>query len=122
MAKKKSIFDGDYEEEGIEPEEFEFLDEPEEHTETSDEIEMQMHIGETPVDVYSEEGLDEEMENDEIEPWEEGFMHGELHGGSMAECYTCGKVLDQESDDIFEREVEHVRRVYCSVECRDQDR
>ncbi|MEM4336584.1 MAG: hypothetical protein QXG86_01100 [Candidatus Woesearchaeota archaeon] len=77
MAKKKiSIFDvkkGEDEEfameRGIE-------DEPEEHEGTHEEEKIKFVKGEKEMDVYSEEGREEGLEEDEIEVWEEGFAEG----------------------------------------------
>ncbi len=53
-----------------------FEDEPEEHEESSDELEEEMEIGEKEEDVYSEEGREKLVEDDEIDSWEAGFAEG----------------------------------------------
>lgn len=114
MVKKKG-YKKDLEEIHVYAEEYEFLDEPGETVTPADEIEISMHIGDKDVDVYSEEGLDEEIKNDEIAPWEQGFMEGELHGGNLGECHLCGKILDQE--EVYERELNGIKRFFCSKNC-----
>jgi hypothetical protein len=121
MAKKKTIFEGSYEKEGILPEEYEFLDEPEEHLETPAEFELKMALGDKEVSVYTEEGISEELENDEIAPWEAGFMKGELHGGNLGECHRCGKVMSNEAEQVFDKEVHGVVRHFCSQECMNDE-
>jgi len=119
MAKKKSIFDEELENEGILSEEYEFLDEPEEHLELPEDFEMKLAIGEKEISVYTEEGISEELENDEIEPWEAGFMEGELHGGHQAGCFQCNKILDSVAEQIYAREVDGIVRFFCSQTCMD---
>jgi hypothetical protein len=53
-------------------------------------------------DIYSEEGLEELEENDEISPEEAGFMEGEKDGGRLAKDALTGEpILDHH--DIVER-------------------
>ena len=47
-----------------------------EHEEDSDTVELEMETGEKDEDVYTEEGRQKLQEDDEIEPWEEGFAKG----------------------------------------------
>jgi hypothetical protein len=77
MARKKRL--KPTREEKMLGEEQGFLDEPSEHTQTTEEFIASMAIGEKDTDVYSEEGVEEELDNDELAPWEAGFMHGEQH-------------------------------------------
>ena len=84
-----------------------------------DEIEIEMHMGDKDADVYSEEGLEEEMEHNEIAPWEQGFMEGELLGGTMGECHYCGSPINEDNDEIFEKKVDGTRRLFCSKDCMD---
>ncbi|MEA2036069.1 MAG: hypothetical protein U9O94_01065 [Nanoarchaeota archaeon] len=68
-------------------------------------------------DVYSEEGREEAVDNDEISPAEEGFMEGAHGDGQGAKCRKCGAVL---GDDFIEkREGEEIHR-FCSDECADK--
>ena len=79
--KKASIFEGDLKKQGIQPEKDEFL-EPEEHPEESDELEQKMRVGEKEEDIYTEEGQEELLDDDEIAPWEEGFSKGAIRKAS----------------------------------------
>ncbi len=97
-----------------------------EHTEdtdeidaTSEEIEDKMEEGELDEDVYSEEGRKKEMEDDEIETWEEGFMEGADGGGKGGKCRNCGKVLIEMSN-VVEKEVKGEHMVFCSDKCVDE--
>jgi len=61
-------------------------------------IKEQMEKRDMDTDVYSEEGLEELEENDEIDPSEEGFMEGELKEGRLGKDALTGKpLLDKET-------------------------
>jgi len=118
MPKKKpTIFDKPKEED-----EEEITGEPEgfrehgEHEETPEEFEAKMHAGGAEVDMYTEEGREELMEEDEIADWEEGFAEGEDEP-EKAHCAGCGKVLGQEKSGIVEREINHTLYFFCSDRC-----
>lgn len=69
-------------------------------------------------DIYDEEDREQLVEDDEIEPWEEGFMKGAEGGGQDAKCRTCGKVL-MGPEDIVEKKIKgHILR-FCSELCGD---
>jgi len=61
--------------------------------ETSDEKKAKMKVGEEDEDIYTEEGREEEVEEDEIEPWEEGFMQGASGAGQLGKDALTGKPL-----------------------------
>lgn len=63
-------------------------------------------------DIYSEEGREELMEEDELEPWEEGFVEGEVDEGQKAKCRKCGKILAV--DHTVEREIGAEIEWFCS--------
>jgi hypothetical protein len=65
-------------------------------------------------DIYSEGGREELVEDDEIEPWEQGFMQGAEGGGQGAKCRKCGKPL---VDDVVEKEIDGENYRFCSEEC-----
>jgi hypothetical protein len=121
MAEKKkpSIFEKPKEEPGEDevsesPEQF--LDESEEHTESPEDVELKMRVGDKPVNVYTEEGREELLEEDEIGTWEEGFARGEDEP-ELAHCAACGKVLSQDESKLVEKEIGHVIRLFCSDKC-----
>ena len=116
MTEKKTIFEGDLKKEGVSSEKEEFL-ESEEHAESSDDVETKMHVGEKEVDVYTEEGREELMEEDEVSPQEEAFSKGAEAKGSMGKCAHCGKVLSQQQDEVVEREIDHKSYLFCSNDC-----
>ncbi len=116
--KKESIFEKpkkavEDEEIAEEPEGFK---EHEEHDETVDELEHKMHIGGKEIDVYTEEGREELLEEDEVGTWEEGFSRGEDEP-ELAHCAQCGKVLSQDQSRLAEREIDHTPYVFCSTVC-----
>ena len=61
--------------------------------ESSDEKKMKMKLGEEDEDIYSTEGQEEEVEDDEIEPWEAGFMKGASGAGQLGKDALTGKAL-----------------------------
>ncbi len=65
-------------------------------------------------DIYSEEGREDLVEDDEISPEEEGFMEGAHDDGQGAKCRRCGKVL---MDDFIERKINDGICRFCSDEC-----
>lgn len=65
-------------------------------------------------DVYSEESLDEEIEDDEIDPVEEGFMRG-YDRESVLRCDQCGNEL---GDTFSTLEVDNRLYRFCSKKCK----
>lgn len=89
MAKKKAKREVAEEPEEIYPDEEQGIvpeDTPEEH---------KAHItaGEDEEDVYSEEGREALEEDDEIEPWEEGFVEGAHDAGQLGKDALTGEPL-----------------------------
>ena len=113
MPKKRTIFEGRIEKQGIKPSKEEFL-ESEEHEGPHEELELDMHTGERETDVYTEEGREELMEDDAITPQEEGFSEGAEGKGSMAKCSHCGKILGNDKTSIVEREIDGKIELFCS--------
>lgn len=114
--KKESVFDqrkSDDEEISDEPKGFR---EKDEHDETHEEVEIKMHVGGKEVDMYTEEGREELMEDDEISVSEEGFAEGEEEP-EKAHCAGCGKVLSQNKDTIIEKEFDNITLLFCSEKC-----
>jgi len=68
-------------------------------------------------DVYSREGREELVENDELSPEEAGFMEGAELDGQHAKCRKCGKIL---FDDIVETEIDTEIHRFCSQKCADK--
>ena len=66
-------------------------------------------------EIYSEKGREKLVEDDEIEPWEEGFMEGADVDGQQAKCRRCGKELT--GTDIIEKEIDGELFWFCSEEC-----
>jgi|TARA_B100001971_G_C18105800_1_gene491418 hypothetical protein len=67
-------------------------------------------------DVYSEEGREDLVDNDEISSTEEGFMEGADGDGQGAKCRKCGKLL---LDDVVEKEINGEVCRFCSGKCAD---
>ena len=65
---------------------------------------------------YSDEGRDSLVEDDEMEPWEQGFMEGAEDDGQGAKCRRCGKIL-LGPDSIVEKEIDGTVYRFCSEEC-----
>jgi len=100
MARRKRIYPS--KEQGIEK------------PETTEKIESEMESGEEEENVYSEEGREKLAENDEMEPFEEGFMEGAEGRGQRNCCAECGKLLGEDEENIIEREFEGDLKWFCS--------
>ncbi len=84
---------------------------------TSEEKQLAMETGEKDEDVYSEEGREELVEDDEIDAWEEGFSEGAAGKGGLALCACCEKVLNQSKKKLIERMIDGKLFLFCSQEC-----
>lgn len=91
------------EEQGIMPEE------------TSEEIEENMESGELDEDVYSEEGREKLVEDDEIDPEEEGFMEGAAGCGQLGKDALTGEPL-MDIDNVVEIEIGGKRYRFVNAE------
>lgn len=65
-------------------------------------------------DIYSEEGVEERMEKDEINADEAGFMEG-YDNPNLIQCGSCGKQFDL--DKAIEREINGKTFWFCSEKC-----
>jgi ribosomal protein L24E len=70
--------------------------------------------GEKDKSVYGEEGREQLVEEDEIEPFEEGFMEGAEGRGKKSCCAECGKALNSDKGQLFEREFNGETLWFCS--------
>ena len=90
----------------------------EESNASSEELSTDMKTGEREADVYSEEGREELVDSDAMEPNEEGFMEGAEEKGELAHCATCHKVLDtDDKSKLIEREIDGDIVWFCSENC-----
>jgi len=69
-------------------------------------------------DVYTEEGREELIEEDEIEDSEEAFIEG-YENENLAYCNYCRKNFTDEEDIIEEKENEKKMR-FCCKKCQDE--
>ena len=67
-------------------------------------------------DIYSEKGREDLVEDDAIEPWEEGFMRGAEGLGQDAKCGNCGEIF-MSTRPIVETEIDGEVMKFCSEEC-----
>lgn len=72
---------------------------------TKDDIEAEMKAGKADEDIYTKEGEELLEEDDEIEPWEEGFMEGAADDGGLGKDALTGASLTN-ADNIYEVEFE----------------
>ena len=72
--------------------------------ETLEEKKRKVIAGDKNDDIYTEEGQEVEVEEDEIEPWEEGFMKGASGPGQLAKDALTGKPL-MDVEDVVEMEI-----------------
>ena len=61
--------------------------------------------------LYSEEGREDSIEDDEIDGVEEGFMQGYGSGDRLTKCALCHKLL---TDDFVEEEIKDELYRFCS--------
>ena len=73
--------------------------------ENSEERELKIKQGEKEKDVYTEEGREALEEDDEIEPWEEGFAKGASGAGQLGKDALTGEPL-MDVDDVIEAEID----------------
>ena len=76
---------------------------------------VKMELGQNDKDLYTEEGRDEELENDEISAEEQAFMEGASDDGGKAKCANCGEQVDR--SQTVEEEIEDVTYWFCSDRC-----
>lgn len=73
--------------------------------ETSEEKKIGMELGEKDDDLETEEGQEEQVEDDEVEPWEAGFVKGASDEGQLAKDALTGEPL-MDVDDVVEAEID----------------
>ena len=69
--------------------------------------------------IYSDEGREEMLENDEIDAFEEGFMKGAEMDGQNAKCRKCGRILIGK-EDVVEKEIDDKQMWFCSDQCAEK--
>ena len=72
---------------------------------SSEEISQDMEHGDKDEDVYSKEGREKLEDDDEIEPWEEGFMQGAAQAGQLGKDALTGESL-MDVEDLVETEID----------------
>ncbi len=72
---------------------------------TEEQISDEMDMGERNEDVYTEEGRENLVEDDEISPEEEGFMEGANASGQLGKDALTGEPL-MDVEDVVEAEIE----------------
>ncbi|MDO8642672.1 MAG: hypothetical protein Q7R76_03745 [Candidatus Woesearchaeota archaeon] len=63
----------------------------------------------------TEEGREEAAEDDEIEPWEEGFIEGANMEGQLGKCANCGDMITAEN--CVEKKIDGELKRFCSEKC-----
>jgi len=74
-----------------------------------------MRTGTKEDDVYSDEGREELLDDDEITPEEEGFMKGYDISDKFSKCARCQKSLYD--DNFVEKEISGEFFKFCCKEC-----
>lgn len=77
----------------------------EHHEDTSEEIKEEMAVGEKDEDLDTEEGREQQVEEDEVEPWEAGFAEGASDEGQLAKDALTGEPL-MGVEDVVEAEID----------------
>ena len=73
-------------------------------SETEEKLLQEIRQGQHEVDPLTEEGRKTLAEDDEIEPWEEGFAEGASDGGQLGKDALTGEPLMDE-DEVVEAEI-----------------
>ncbi|MEK6853304.1 MAG: hypothetical protein AABX64_01345 [Nanoarchaeota archaeon] len=87
--------------------------------ETSEEHKLAMAQGEEEEDVYTEEGRHKLIEDDEIEPWEEGLLEGAAELGQLGKDALTGEML-MGADEVIEMELDG--KMYRFVSTKNADK
>ncbi len=66
-------------------------------------------------DLESEEAREEATEDDELEPWEEGFLEGATGDGQLGKCANCGDMITEKN--CVEKKIEEELHRFCSEKC-----
>jgi len=69
-------------------------------------------------EMYSKEGREHLVDDDEISPWEAAFMEGAEEDGTGAKCRKCGKILLMDGI-VIEKVIDGELYRFCSEECLD---
>ncbi len=76
-----------------------------EKDETSEEKKKKMEHGDEDEDVYSKEGREKLLEDDEIDPMEAGIMEGAAQAGQLGKDALTGEPL-MDVEDVVETEID----------------
>jgi hypothetical protein len=90
---------------------------PEEHEESSEKFKEEMDSNERDEDVYTKEGREELLEDDEVSNVEQAWTEGAEGKGHKGVCAHCGKPLSQEEDEVIEREIDGELVWFCCEKC-----
>ena len=77
-----------------------------------------MEEGQFEADVYTEEGAQELVDNDEIDASEAGFMEG-YENTDLAYCDNCGKNIT-DAKEAIEEVINDKKHIFCCRACRDE--
>lgn len=69
--------------------------------------------------IYDEDGMNQAMDADEIDPEEEGFMQGYEEDEEVVKCALCKSILDSKEDTI-ELEIDGEIHRFCSNNCAEK--
>ncbi|MBI5398198.1 hypothetical protein HZB03_01920 [Candidatus Woesearchaeota archaeon] len=84
-------------------------------TKIADKVREKLRLGVKEKDVYDRLSRDALVEEDELAPWEAGFMEGAEKGGQRAKCAGCGVILSR--DSTVERKIAGKLLWFCSQAC-----
>ena len=82
---------------------------------TEDQVDLEMETGKLEEDVYTEEGRENLVEDDEISVAEAGFMEGADDLGQQGKCANCGAAITEEN--TVEKEIDEDVKWFCSDKC-----
>ncbi|MBI2548448.1 hypothetical protein HYW21_03790 [Candidatus Woesearchaeota archaeon] len=85
-----------------------------------DENQDEEELADDDEDIYTEEGIEELEEDDELSPQEAGFMEGAKGKGNLGDCAACGKPLGDREERVYERKWHGTLYRFCSKKCAEK--
>lgn len=87
---------------------------------TKDEQRKDISEGDQDEEVYTEQGRQAMVDDDELSPSEAGFMEGAEGRGQDTSCAHCGKLLGDREEGVHEKKVDGKTLFFCSEECAEK--
>lgn len=79
---------------------------------------LDIELGEKEEEIYDDEARESLLDDDQIEPWEEGFMEGAEMDGQDAKCKKCGGAITKEN--AVEKKIDGEICYFCCNKCLEE--